>query len=153
MLKDKLKEDLKSAMKAGDAERTGVLRLLQASLMNKEIEKRTKTGKDEAMTDDEVLAVLATEAKKRKDSIDAFEKGGRADLAAKEKSELAVLQAYLPQQLSQAEVEKQIEAMVKKNNYADFKVAVKEVMVVLKGKADGKLITETLKKMIGQGNG
>ena len=148
MLKDTLKEDLKIAMKAGNAERVGVLRLLLSSLMNKEIEKRTKTGKDEALTDDETISVLMTEAKKRKDSIEAFEKGARADLADKEKSELVIIQTYLPAQMSPADVEKRVATMVKKNGYKDFSSAIKDVMKEMKGKADGKLVTELLKKMI-----
>lgn len=146
-LREKLKEALKIAMKAGDSMRVGVLRLLQAAINNKEIEKQGKGG---VLGEEDVLQTLNTEAKKRKDSIEAFEKGGRKDLAEKERNELVIIQAYLPAQLSPAEAEKIAIAVVKKGGFTDFGPAMKEVMKELRGKADAKAVTEAVKKALGQ---
>ncbi|KKU77405.1 MAG: GatB/YqeY domain-containing protein, partial [Candidatus Giovannonibacteria bacterium GW2011_GWB1_47_6b] len=91
MLREKLAEDLKTAMKSADPKTVGVLRLLISAINNKAIEKRTKTGSD-VLTDDEVLQTLNGEAKKRKESVEIFIKGNRADLAEKEKGELEIIQ-------------------------------------------------------------
>ncbi|MBI2075467.1 MAG: GatB/YqeY domain-containing protein, partial [Candidatus Harrisonbacteria bacterium] len=78
MLKEKITADIKEAMKSGNAEKVSVLRMLSSAIGNRKIEQRTKTGKDEELTDDEVMEVIGKEAKKRKESIVSFEAGGRA---------------------------------------------------------------------------
>ena len=146
MLLEKLTQNLKDAMKAGDSGKVGVLRMLSSALKNRAIEK----GKDAVLTDDETMQVLTREAKKRKESIEAFEKGGRPDLAEKEKVELALIEAYLPKQMSREEVaaavEKVLAGLADKSNQG---LVMKAVMQELKGKADGKMISEVVREKLG----
>lgn len=146
-LKDKVKEDLKNSMKAGDGQRTGVLRMLISVLNNKSIDKKGK-GQSEELTDEEILQSLMTEAKKRKESMEIFTKGGRADLADKEKKELEIIQQYLPKQMSREEVEKIVGEIIKKSGASEIGSAMKEVMKELRGKADSALISEIVKQKI-----
>ena len=143
MLKEKLTDDLKTAMKSADQLTVGVLRLLMAAIKNKEIEKRTQ------LSEEEVLQVLSSEAKKRKDSIDVFSQGGREDLAKKEREELLILEQYLPKQLSAEETEQIITRVLARVSIKEFGPVMKEVMKELKGKADGKLVSEIIKKKLG----
>ncbi|OGY64524.1 MAG: hypothetical protein A3I24_04105 [Candidatus Harrisonbacteria bacterium RIFCSPLOWO2_02_FULL_41_13b] len=146
MLKQRVLSDIKDAMKSGDQNKVGVLRLVSSAIKNKEIEMKPKLG-DSEMPEDMVLAVIMMEAKKRKEAIEIFKQGGRNDLAEKEQMELAIIQGYLPQQLSKEEVEKEIEKILGDNLLAgNFGLAMKEVMKSLKGKADGSLVGEILKK-------
>lgn len=146
MLQDKLTQDLKEAMKAGDSAKVGILRMLSAAIHNREIEK----GKGAVLTDEEVMEVLRREQKKRKESVEAFEKGGRPELAEKEKSELVLVESYLPKQMSREEVvaavEKILAGLADKSNAG---LVMKAVMQELKGKADGKMISEVVKEKLG----
>src|SRR3989344_4222976 len=99
----KIANDLKESMKSGNAEKVAVLRMISAALKNREIEKRGR-GQTVGLTDEEALAVLQKEAKKRKESIEAFSGGGRPELADKEKAELEIISFYLPRQMSEEEV-------------------------------------------------
>ena len=149
MLKQLIFSDIKDFMKSGDQNKVGVLRLVLSAIKNKEIEMKPKLG-DAEIPEDVVLAVMMAEAKKRKEAIEIFKQGGRNDLAEKEKMELAIIQSYLPQQLSREEVEKEIEKILGVNpSVGNFGLAMKEVMKVLKGKADGSLVGEILKKKFG----
>ncbi|MDA8457149.1 GatB/YqeY domain-containing protein [Acidovorax sp. GBBC 3334] len=105
-LKEQITEDMKTAMRAKDAERLGTIRLLQAAMKQKEVDERI------TLDDAAVVAILDKLIKQRKDSIAAFEGAGRQDLADKEKSEMAVLQAYLPQRMSADEVAVAVKAIV-----------------------------------------
>ena len=105
-LQEQLKSELKTSMLAKDKVRVGTIRLLMAEIKQKEVDTRTE------LSDDEILAVLTKMVKQRKDSITAFEQGGRADLVAKETAEIAVLQAYLPQRLSPEEITATVAALV-----------------------------------------
>ncbi|MDA8521590.1 GatB/YqeY domain-containing protein [Acidovorax sp. NCPPB 4044] len=105
-LKEQITEDMKTAMRAKDAERLGTIRLLQAAMKQKEVDERV------TLDDAAVVAILDKLIKQRKDSIAAFEGAGRQDLADKEKSEMAVLQAYLPQRMSADEVAVAVKAIV-----------------------------------------
>jgi len=142
----KLMSDLKEAMKAGASDKVNVFRMLNAALKNKAIEK----GKDAVLTEEEAMQVLLREAKKRKESVEAFEKGGRLDLADSEKKELAILEVYLPKQMSREEVaaavEKVLAGLADKSNQG---LVMKAVMGELKGKADGKMISEVVKEKLG----
>lgn len=144
-----IKDAMKSAAKAGQAgaaEKLGVLRMLNSAMKNKAIEK----GKDAVLTDEEAMQVIAKEAKKRKESILAFEQGGRPELAEGEKKELAMLEAYLPKQMSReeaaAEVAKILAGFADKSNAG---LVMKAVMAEMKGKADGKMISELVKEKLG----
>jgi len=136
-------------MKSGEQARLTVLRGLLSTFNNKAIEKRAKSGKEETLTDDEILSCLMTEAKKRKDSIALYTQGNRADLAASEKQELEIIQAYLPKQLSKEETEATVTAILAKSTSKEFGPVMKEIMKELKGKADAALVTELVKKQLG----
>lgn len=146
MLQEKIAQDIKEAMKAGNAEKLGVLRMVMSALNNKKIEK----GKDAVLTDEDALQVLSKEAKKRKESAEVFISGGRPELAEKEKAELVIVESYLPKQMSKeevaAEVEKVLSGLADKSNAG---LVMKAVMAELKGKADGKIISEIVKSKLG----
>lgn len=149
-LKEKILADLKEAMKAGDAEKRDTLRLLSSAIKNEEISKVRREG---GLEDGEAIEVIARMIKQRRDSIEQYEKGGRMDLAEKEKSEVKILSAYLPEQLSAEEVKKavlDIVAALDDSKKGNFGAVMQEAMKQLKGKADGKMvkeiIEETLKK-------
>src|SRR3989344_1743955 len=139
MLKEKLFDDLKQAMKRADQETVGVLRILLTAIKNKEIEKKTKSGGEGQLSDEEVIQVLMSDAKKHKESMEIFTKGSRKDLSDKEEQELAIIQTYLPKQLSETEIEQIIDKVLQKISVKDFGSVMKEVMKELKGKADGKI--------------
>jgi uncharacterized protein YqeY len=148
-LKDTISQDLKNAMKSGEKLRLETLRTIRAALMEKEIEKR---GSGNPMSPEDELGVLTTAAKKRKESIEQFQNGGRPELAEQERQELAIIQEYLPKQLSQEEVEKAVRDIVSQagaGGPGDFGKVMPQVMKQLKGKADGRLIQETVKKLLG----
>ena len=149
MIKEKLEADLKSALKAGESARVSVLRMVISAVRNKEIEKQKK---DTGLTDDETLAVLKTEVKKRKDSVEEFRKGAREDLAVKEESEIALLQPYLPAEASDDDIEKAVEVAVRETdaaNASDFGKAMKAAMAALKGRADGNRVSAAVKRVLG----
>ncbi len=146
-LQDKLIEDMKASMKSGNAEVLGVIRMIISALRNKEIDLKAKKP-DFAVTDEVVIEVLMSEAKKRKESALSFETGGRADLAAKEKAELEVLQKYLPKQMSKEEIAPIVENLIAKSGSKEFGVVMREVMKELKGKADGAMIGEVVKELM-----
>ncbi|KKT13983.1 MAG: GatB/YqeY domain protein [Parcubacteria group bacterium GW2011_GWF2_44_8b] len=140
-----IKIQMTDAMKARDVVRTNVLRGLMASFTNEAVAKKRKP--DEELSDEEVLVVIGRAVKQRKDSIEQFEKGGRADLAGVEKSELAILETYLPTQMSRDEIIMYVKDKLanpttleatrgNKNQFIGF------VMKELKGRADGALVKE-----------
>ena len=148
-LKDTISDDLKAAMKSGDKIRLETLRTLRAVLMEREIEKR---GSGNPVTAEDEIAVLMTAAKKRKESIEQFEKGGRMELAEQEQKELAIIQEYLPKQLSPQEIGMIIDEQAAQSGAtgaADFGKLMPLVMKQLKGKADGKLVQDLVRKKLG----
>lgn len=149
MLKDQITADMKEAMKAGNAPRLGVLRMLISALNNKKLEKRAKSGKDEDLTDEEALEIVAREVKKRKESITAFTTGGRADLAENEQSELVILTPYLPAQMSEAEVTAAVLRIIAAAPVKDFGAVMKDVMKELKGKSDAAFVSKLVKEKLG----
>ncbi|MDF3019872.1 MAG: glutamyl-tRNA amidotransferase [Steroidobacteraceae bacterium] len=130
-LKERITEDMKTAMRSAEKDRLAVIRLLQAAIKQREVDERI------TLDDAQVLAVLEKMIKQRKESIVAFEKGGRADLVAKENAEIAVLQPYLPAQLSDAELDALIAEAIASTGAATIKDMGK-VMGVVKAKAAGK---------------
>jgi uncharacterized protein YqeY len=148
-LKDTISQDLKNAMKSGEKLRLETLRTLRAALMEKEIEKR---GSGNPMSPDDELGVLTTAAKKRKESIELFQNGGRPELADQERKELAIIQEYLPKQMSGEELDKAVRGIIAQSSATgpgDFGKVMPLVMKQLKGKADGRVIQETVKKLLG----
>ena len=146
-LKEKLNADLKNALKSGNQFMADVLRLLLAALHNREIDNRAKTGSPE-LTDEAVIQLLAAEAKKRKEAIEIFIKGSRADLVRKKEQELAIIKTYLPEEISPREVEVKVVQILERLGTKDFGQAMKAVMQELKGRADAKLIAEIVKKKL-----
>ncbi len=130
-LKERITEDMKTAMRSGEKDRLAVIRLLQAAIKQREVDERI-------MLDDvQVTSVLEKMIKQRKESIVAFEKGARADLVAKETAEIAVLQPYLPAPLSDSEIDALIAEAISSTGAASIKDMGK-VMGVVKAKAAGK---------------
>ncbi|MCH7828856.1 GatB/YqeY domain-containing protein [Patescibacteria group bacterium] len=151
-LKKQLKEDLKTSLKEGDEVRTGTLRMLMAAMVNKEKEAlRQAQGKDEELSDEEIQAVVAAEAKKRREAEEAFLKGGRPELAEKEKQELKVLLTYLPEQLTQDQIRTLAKEAIQKTGAASIKDMGKvmgELTPQIKGKADGALVANIVKDLL-----
>ncbi len=142
-VKERLLDDLKTAMKARDQLRLDTLRMVKAKIQEKEVELRGKKGRDHVLEDDDILQVLTTSAKQRRDSIESFRAGGREELAAKEEKELAIIQEYLPQQLSDEDLERLVQEAVEETGAAspkDMGKVMKVVMTKVKGQADGKRI-------------
>jgi uncharacterized protein YqeY len=130
-LKERITEDMKTAMRSGEKERLAVIRLLQAAIKQREVDERI------TLDDAQVTSVLEKMIKQRRESVVAFEKGGRADLVAKENAEITVLQPYLPAQLSDAELDALIAEAISSTGAASIKDMGK-VMGVVKSKAAGK---------------
>ena len=130
-LKERITEDMKTAMRSGEKDRLAVIRLLQAAIKQREVDERI------VLDDAQVTSVLEKMIKQRKESVVAFEKGGRADLVSKENAEIAVLQPYLPAQLSDAELDALIAEAIASTGAASIKDMGK-VMGVVKSKAAGK---------------
>lgn len=158
-LKEKINQDFKEAFKAKEELKVSVLRMLNASIKNKEFEKRAKLSKGGAaeaelekqsqLTDAEVLGVLGTEAKRRKDSIEQYQNGGRPELAMQEEAELKILTAYLPEQMGEDEVRKIVVESIKESGAtgaADLGKVMKVLMPKVKGKADGGLVNKIVKE-------
>jgi len=130
-LKDRITEDMKSAMRAGEKDRLAAIRLILAAVKQREVDERI------TLDDTQVLAVLDKMVKQRRESIAQFQSGGREDLVAKENAELAILQAYLPAQMSEAELDALIAEAIASTGAASIKDMGK-VMGVVKAKAQGK---------------
>ena len=130
-LKERITEDMKAAMRAGEKERLGTIRMLQAAIKQREVDERV------TLDDAQVLAVIEKMLKQRKESIVQFEQGGRPDLAAKEQSEIELLTVYLPAQLSDAEVDALIKEAIASTGAASVKDMGK-VMGVVKAQAAGR---------------
>ena len=130
-LKERITEDMKAAMRAAEKERLSTIRMLQAAIKQREVDERI------TLDDSQVIAVLEKMVKQRKESIVQFEQGGRTDLADKEKSEIVLLQAYLPTQLADAEVDALIKEAIASTGAASVKDMGK-VMAIVKAKAAGR---------------
>lgn len=130
-IKGQITEDMKNAMRAQDKERLATIRLILAALKQKEVDERIE------LTDEHVLAILDKMVKQRRESIAQFEAGGRPELAAKEADEIKIIQAYLPAQLSDAEISALIDAAIKESGASSAKDMGK-VMAILKPKVQGR---------------
>lgn len=140
-----INEEIKTAMKSSDAERLRALRNIKSAFLLLQ----TSGG---AVSEEEYMKALQKLAKQRRDSIEIFEKEGRNDLADKEKSELVVIESYLPAQMGEAEITAIVQEIITSNGFAGGKDMGKTIplaMKALSGKADGKLISEIVKKLLG----
>ncbi len=167
MLRDKIKADFKNAFKSREEIRLSVLKMVQSEIGNAEINKRGKLIKDlpageaggkmenietaVSLNDEEVLQVLAREIKKRKDSIEMYEKAGRRELAEREKAEMAVLGAYMPEQLSEEKIRELAKKAVEQSEIKGEK-EIGKVMAILmpqvKGQADGALVNKIVRELL-----
>ncbi len=144
-LLQKLDADLKSALKGSDKLTVSVIRLLKASVKNQQIDRGHE------LSDEEVLAVIATMAKQRRESIEQFLLGGRTDLAEQEKRELEVLQSYMPAQLSHEELDRIILEAVRESGAKDEKEIGKVMRILMpkiKGVADGKAVNSRVRELL-----
>jgi uncharacterized protein YqeY len=146
-LKQKIVTDLTAAMKAKDAARLSTLRMVKAGMMNREIEKGGE------LDDEEMAKLLRSMVKQRRDSVEQYEKGARQDLAEKEKLEISVIENYLPQGASSAEIEQAVVAAISETGAASLKdmgKVMKAAQTALAGKnADGRAVSEMVKTKLG----
>lgn len=146
MLREKIADDMRGAMKAREAQRVAALRMLMAAVKNAEVEKRHE------LSDDEVLDVVTREAKRRRESIEAFLQGGREDLVQKETAELAVLESYLPERLGDDELSAMIDDAITETGASSPKQmgdVMKALMPKLRGRADGAQVSALVKERLG----
>ena len=163
MLKHQIKDDVNGALKNGNQEVVGVLRLALSSIASKEKEKRYKICKAEPdlteedlikeseLTDEEVIDTLSSEIKKRKDAISLYEKGNRPELAEGEKKEIEILKKYLPEQIPLEELKKLVTESIDKTGAKEIKDMGKvmtDLMPKVKGKADGSEISKIIKEIL-----
>jgi len=147
-IQERIDSDLKEAMRARDAMKLGVLRMLKSALKYAAIE---KSGAEAELADAEAAQVIRKQAKQRQDSIESFEKGGRAELAQKEKEELSILQAYLPQGMSVDELAKVVRdtiAEVGATSKAQMGAVMKALQEKVAGRADGKTLSQEVQKQL-----
>jgi uncharacterized protein YqeY len=145
---ERVDSDLKEAMRAKDATRLGVLRMLKSALKYAAI---AKSGAEGELNDAEAAQVIRKQAKQRQDSIESFEKGGRAELAEKEKEELSILNAYLPQQMNADELAKIVGesiAEVGATSKAQMGAVMKALQAKIAGRADGKMLSTEVQKQL-----
>ncbi len=145
-IREMISDHIKTAMKSKDSERLAALRLIKAEIIKKETEKAASELDEEGM-----IKLLNTMRKQRQDSIEAFEKGGRKELADKERVEIAVIESFLPQALSDEELEAMVKAVIAEHGFTEAKqmgLAVKEVMARAAGRADGRRVSSAVKTLL-----
>jgi uncharacterized protein YqeY len=145
-LQQRVNDELKSSMLARQTVRTGTLRMLKAALGYAQIEKKTET-----LPDADVMAVIQREAKKRRDAMDEFEKGGRAEMAANEKAELEVLSEFLPKALSAEELESLVRGVITEigaTSKKDMGAVMKAAQAKVDGRADGKSVSALVSRLL-----
>src|SRR5580765_758973 len=143
---ERLSQEIKSAMLSKDAERLSALRMLKSSIGYAQIERKT-----ENLTEPDFIVVVQKEVKKRRDSIEQFEKGGRAELAEKEKREIAVLETFLPKALSAEELEQLVKATIQEvgaTSKKEMGPVIKAVQAKAAGRAEGKTISGLVGKLL-----
>lgn len=146
--KEKLNEDLKVAMKGGDATRKDAIRYILSAIKQVEIDTR------ETLTDERIFGILQNEAKKRRDSIAESHKAGREDLVAKDEYELHLIESYLPQQLTRGEIETEARTVIAEvgaSSPKDTGAVMKVLLPRVKGRADGKLVNEVVSALLKPG--
>jgi hypothetical protein len=146
-LNEKLGEDLKAAMKGQDEPRVRVLRMLKTRV------KEASVAKRDDLNDEEVIKVIITETKKRKEAIELFEQGGRGDLAAREKEEMEILQTYMPEQLTEDEVRALVKEAIEEvgaKDPRDMGKVMKVLMPRIVGRSEGSFASRTVKELLAQ---
>lgn len=136
-LRDEINDSLKEAMKSGDKRRVSTLRLVNSAIKDRDIQNRTQ-GPDAGVTDAQIVELLAKMVKQRQESLEIYEKAGRDELATQEREEIAIIQGYMPKQLSDAEVKSVIAAVIKETGATSVK-DMGRVMGALKAKYSGQI--------------
>lgn len=152
MIKEQLQQDLKTAMREKDAVRLRTIRSLRAAIQSREIEMRSGTDVD--LSDEDALAVLQKQAKQRRDAISQFEQAGRDDLKQVEVEELVVIESYLPKQLDEDAIRKEVEAIVADTGaegMKDMGRVMGQAMGRLRGKADGSKVQAVVRSILSGG--
>ncbi|MCK9445860.1 GatB/YqeY domain-containing protein [bacterium] len=164
MIVEEIKKDLISALKEKNESTVSTLRMVTSSIFNKEMEKRVEVLKGEPglteeqikekvkLSDEEVIDVLSSEVKKRRDSIAQFEQGGRPELAASEKIEMEILMKYMPKELTEDEIRVIVKDSIAKSGATDMKgigLVMKEVSPQTKGRADGNMVAKIVREELG----
>ncbi len=147
-IQERIDSDMKESMRAKNASKVGVLRMLKSALKYAAI---AKSGSDAELSDAEAAQVIRKQAKQRQDSIESFEKGGRAELAAKEKEELSILNAYLPKAMSPDELAalvRQTIAEVGASSKAQMGAVMKTLQARVAGRADGKTLSQEVQRQL-----
>ena len=145
-LQERVSQEIKAAMLAKDADRLSALRMLKSALGYAQIERKT-----EQLSDADVVALVQKEVKKRRDSVEQFEKGGRAELAVKEKQEITVLEAFLPKAMTPEELEALVKATIQElgaTSKKDMGPVIKAVQAKAAGRADGKTVSGIVGKLL-----
>ncbi len=149
MLEEKLNEDLKKALKGKDAVKTSVIRMLKADIINAAIKLKKK-----ALSDDEVLKIIRQHISKHSDSIEQFKKGNRDDLVQKEEKELEILKGYMPEQLSDTELQALVKSVIEElggiTTKKEMGKVIKAVLEKAKGAADGKRVSAIASRLLGE---
>ena len=148
-IQQRIDADLKDAMRAKEANRLGVLRMLKSAIKYAAIE---KAGAEGELDDTEAVQVIRKQVKQRQDSIESFEKGGRPELAAKEKEELAILSAYLPQAVGGEELAAAVREAIAEagaTSRAQMGAVMKALQIKLGGRADGKTLSQEVQRQLG----
>jgi hypothetical protein len=151
-LKEQISNEIKSSLKAGDKEVVSVLRMLNSKILEKEVSLRSTKGRNYQLNDEEVIEVVASYGKQRKQSIDSYREAGREDLALKEEKELAILKRFLPEQLSREDVERIVVESISESGaetVKDLGKVMRIIMPKLKGAADGKLVNQIVREKLG----
>jgi uncharacterized protein YqeY len=146
MLRDQIADDMRAAMKAREQTRVSTLRMLMAAVKN------TQVDKGHELDDEEVVDVVAREAKRRRESMEAFEKGGRDELVEKERAELNVLEAYLPERMGEAELASLVDEAIAETGATSAKEmgqVMKALMPKVKGRADGAAVSTLVRARLG----
>ncbi len=142
-----IKLDAQTALKAGDRVKSEAVKFLIASLQNREIEKQAKAGLESFLTDEEVRQAVLSEMKKRRESIEVYEKAGRQDLLDPEKKELEIISQYAPKQLTEQEIEKELKELLPSLGKVEQNVLMKECAQRFKGRADMGVVSRMAKSL------
>ncbi len=159
MLEEKIKKDMKEALRKGEKRKLSVLRLLVSVIRDKRKKKRyrlVKEGKSDpekksALKEEEVAQLVLSEIKKRKEAIEGFKKGDRSDLVQKEEKEIEILEEYLPQQLTKGEVEERAREVIKEEEaegIKDMGRVMNKLMSEMRGKTEGAVVSEVVKDLL-----
>lgn len=148
-LKEQLDQDLKTAMKAHDENRVRTIRMLKSAISNFELARTDPQSKDlgKPIAEADLLGVVEKQIKQRRESIELYNQGNRPELAAQEAAEIAVLETYMPKQMSRAEIKAEVEGIMAELGTREFPKVMREAATRLKGRANGKEVNEVVKEL------